>query len=106
MTIEWLDNAREDMLALFAWYEKKSSNIAVKMYNTIIDDVERLSQNPLMGRTEPLLEGLEYEFRTIVSTSRIYKIIYFIDHETVFISRIWDCRQKPSRMRNNILKNK
>lgn len=104
MTIKWLDNAREDMLSLFAWYEKKSLSAAVKLYNGIINDVDRLTNNPYMGRIEPLLEGLEYEFRTIVTSSRNYKVIYFIADDKIMISRVWDCRQNPSRLRRAILK--
>jgi len=54
-----------------------------------------LATQPYLGKVESLLEGLEFPFRSLVTKSGLYKIIYFIDGDTVYISRIWDCRQDP-----------
>ena len=43
MNIEWLNNAKTDLLTLFAFYESKSAIAAVKMYNGIIEEVEILA---------------------------------------------------------------
>ena len=95
MNIEWLNNAKTDLLTLFAFYESKSTIVAVKMYNGIIEEVEILATQPYLGKVESLLEGLEFPFRSLVTKSGLYKIIYFIDGDTVYISRIWNCRQDP-----------
>jgi len=99
MNIKWLDTSREDMVSLYAWYSKDSQRRAVKIYNGIIADVELIATNPGIGHIEPLLEGLEYEFRTFVAKSKNHKIIYFTDEDTIFVYRIWDCRQRPSKLR-------
>jgi len=104
MEIQWLDNAREDIISLYGWYARESLIAAANIYLGIMEDVDVLADNPRMGHPESLLEGLEYEFRTLLSSSRNHKIIYFIDEDTIFISRIWDCRQKPSRLRRGILR--
>ncbi len=96
MKIEWLDEAREDLISLYAWYARESYRAAQRYSKVILDDVKRLSGQPRLGHPEPLLDSLEYEFRTLVSG--IYKIIYFIDGDIIFIFRIWDCRQNPSRL--------
>ena len=106
MKIEWLDTSREDMFALYAWHSKESRRGAIKIYNGLIADVERIATNPGIGHIEPLLEGLEYEFRTIVAKSKNHKIIYFTDENTIFVYRIWDCRQSPSKLRRGFLKKK
>jgi plasmid stabilization system protein ParE len=106
MEIQWLDNAREDIISLYGWYAKENLTAVVKLYRSIIEDVGRLAFNPYIGHPEELLEGLEYEFRTLLCNSRNHRIIYFIDEDTVFISRIWDCRRRPSKLRQGILKKK
>lgn len=105
MKIEWLDTAREDILTIYNWYVRKSPKAATILCAGIIDSADVLIHNPRMGHPEPLLEGLEYEFRTLMSSSRHYRIIYFIDDDTVFIFRIWDCRQKPSKLRRTTQRN-
>lgn len=69
MTIEWLDEAREDMISLYAWYARESRRAARRYSKAILDDVKRLATQPRLGHPEPLLEGLEYEFRTLVTVS-------------------------------------
>ena len=78
MNIEWVDNAKTDLFDLFAFYESKNIAVAVKMYNGIIEEVEILSIQPYLGKVEPLLEGLEFPFRSLVTKSGIYKIIYLL----------------------------
>ncbi len=53
-----------------------------------------------------VLEGLEAEFRSLLSASRNYRILYFIDDDTAFIFRIWDCRQNPEKMKKSALKSR
>ena len=101
MKIEWLDTAREDLVAIYSWYAKESISAATKLFRQIVESVDVLADNPRMGHPEELLTGLEYEFRTIRTISRHYRIIYFIDVDTVFIFRIWDCRQNPQGLKKH-----
>lgn len=103
MKIKWLDTAREDLLAIYGWYVRENPTAAAKLCRGILKSVDALADQPRLGHAEPLLEGLDYEFRSFLSASRIHRIIYFIDGDAVFIFRIWDCRQNPGKLRKSAL---
>lgn len=99
MRIEWLSLAEDDISVIYAWYAQFSLKVAYKVVNSIVSDVELLSTQPRMGRKEMELEKkMGHEIRSFVTT-RDYKIIYVIKGDTIFISRIWDCRQNPNDLK-------
>jgi len=56
----------------------KSQKVALKIYNTIVLDVERLLDNPNIGVIEPLLKNIDkYNFRYMVTFNGLFKIVYF-----------------------------
>ncbi len=106
MKIEWLDTAREDLFSIYGWYAKESLEAATNLFRKIVESVDALCGNPRMGHREMLLEDFEYEFRTMLTVSRNYRIIYFLDEDTIFIFRIWDCRQNPRTLKERQVKRK
>ena len=58
---------------------------------------------PTMGKEEPLLAHRKKRYRSYVIT-RLSKMIYHVDGETVVIDVIWDTRQSPNRLANRLSK--
>lgn len=98
MEIKWLNNAKEDLLSIYSYYYAIRPEIAQRIYNNIILESGLLSEFPHLGKVEPLLNGLEMVFRSLVTEFGKYKIIYYIYQETIYISHVWDCRQNPDNI--------
>ncbi len=77
---------------------------AEKNHNRLLDGIERLAAQPLMGRVEPTLEHHPAGFRSLVIGKR-YKAIYIVKQDTVYIVDIWDCRRDPVRLVDEMMDN-
>lgn len=93
---------RKDELLTYGYKEfgRKSST---KLNNKIRDYAECLRDNPYMGKIEPLLEDSPRAYRSI-TIHKHYKLIYYIDGETVYITDVWDTRQEPKQLKNRLEK--
>ena len=95
MKIFWLELAEEDAEAIYQFYAKdKSVKAANKIYNDILDATDSLADFPQMASIEPELSDDEEESRSLV-VQRHFKIIYFIEYDSIYIAAIGDCRQNP-----------
>lgn len=100
MVLKWRPLANEQLKEIISYYRKvASSRVAKNIAGEIFDTADRLHAFPYLGAIEQNMEGLPYVFRSIVAYKH-YKIIYFIDVDTIHIFAIWDVRQNPQRMRN------
>ncbi len=52
---------------------------------------------PEMAAIEPLLLERQEQFRSLV-VRKNYKVVYYIQNTTVFITDIWNCRQDPDNL--------
>lgn len=59
----------------------------------------RLSSNPYLGKGEELLCTKGKVFRSLVEGH--YKIIYYIEFDTIIILAFFDCRQDPLKLSND-----
>lgn len=73
--------------------------MATKLRRSILKEADILTDFPCMAPVEPLIIGHKFTFRSLVIASGRYKLIYFIDKETVVITHVWDCRQNPEHIR-------
>jgi plasmid stabilization system protein ParE len=96
--IVWTDMAASDLQAIYEFYLQKSADVAVLIYNQILEEADILARFPEIAAEEPLLAGMEYVFRSLVIHSGIYKIIYFVDKKNVVITHVWDCRRNPATL--------
>lgn len=103
MKIVFLPLAKEQLLNVFDLIAIHSEKAAVKTYNNILDEIDRLIGFPKIAKVEEKLNDLDYEFRSLVVLRR-YKVVYFIKESTIFISMIWDCRMNPKDFRNKVVK--
>jgi len=102
MNVKWFPAAERDINGIYEYYATKSQRVATDLYNSILDDVDRLEINPYIAAIEPLLDENPKSYRSLITGKRKIKIVYYVENETVFISRIWDCRQNPKKLKNSI----
>ena len=67
---------------------------ADKFSNGILNTVELLALNPLMGEAEPKRIGTMKSYRSFVE-HRNHRIIYYVDKDTIHITDIWSNSQNP-----------
>ncbi|WP_293715333.1 type II toxin-antitoxin system RelE/ParE family toxin [uncultured Parabacteroides sp.] len=100
MQVIWSPDAEKELddlveYCLITFGKRTASNVyrQIKHYDTL------LTQNPLMGKHEILLEKYPQGFRSIVEHSH-YKLIYFIDKQNNIINivDIWDTRRAPESL--------
>lgn len=60
-----------------------------------------LSENPEIGRIEPLLADRTTEYHCLI-VSKHNKIIYRYNSKTVYVVDIWDMRRDPSYLASRI----
>ncbi len=77
---------------------------AARNHNKLLDGIERLVVQPLMGRVEPTLEHHPAGFRSLVIGKR-YKAIYIVKQDNVYVVDIWDCRRDPARLVDELTDN-
>ena len=60
-----------------------------------------LKTNPFLGQLEPLLINNPIEYRSILAT-RLNKIIYYVDGDTIRVADFWDCRRDPNYLATHL----
>lgn len=101
MQIEWTDEAKEQLDTIYLMYEDVNLTAAVNIRQSLILSVRQLVEFPQMAPVEPLLKRRKIKYRSLV-VGRLFKIIYSIDEETIYIVGIWDCRQDPKKLKEKI----
>jgi plasmid stabilization system protein ParE len=102
MKLDWSQEAIDNLNSVYDYYFIKSPTIARHIYNSIIDETERLLVNPLIGAVITELSDKKVKFRALVVVHGIFKIIYIVQGDNIYIYRIWDCRQNPKNLKNRI----
>ena len=99
--IQWSELAENQLKDIFNYYYLKASlRIAEKIVNNIIDRVSILYLNPLSGQREELLDEYPEEYRYLVEGN--YKIIYWKNNNLITIASVFDCRQNPEKMKDEL----
>ena len=105
MKVILLPKALDKLDEIFDWEATTNNeNFAVKIYNSILDELEILEKYPKIAAIEPILEDLPKQFRSLIIHKR-YKAVYYIEEqkETVLVATIWDCRQNPVNLQKEII---
>lgn len=98
MRIEWSDLAERQLRSIYDYYYLKASpRIAKRLTNKIVGKVSILEKSPYIGRKEELLINYPEGFRYLVEGN--YKIIYWVQEQTITIAAVFDCRQNPVKMK-------
>ena len=103
--ILWTDTAKMSLKLIFNYHKKNTnSSVAHKIRRQIFNDVKLIATGLFLCTKEPLLSDFETEYRFLIFKN--YKIIYFIDKDSVIISLIFDTRQNPQKLYDMINKQK
>jgi plasmid stabilization system protein ParE len=103
MQIEWTDEAKEQLHAIYLMYEDVNQAAAVNIRQSLVLSARQLVDFPQMAPIELLLKRRKREYRSLV-VGRLFKIVYTIDYETIYIVGVWDCRQNPKTLKSKIKK--
>lgn len=100
MKIAILPLAEADFDKIHIFYLEKNHTVAAKICNAILDEMEILEKFPKAGSVEPLLDGLPKIFRSLVVCNGLFKVIYFLEGEIIYVTHIWCCRQSPKELKS------
>jgi toxin ParE1/3/4 len=81
MTIQWTDNALNDLESIKAYIGKDSKYYSIQVVRSIISKVKTLEDFPKMGRIVP--EMNDRSIREVFSHN--YRIIYKFENDTIKI---------------------
>ncbi|MCD7971138.1 MAG: type II toxin-antitoxin system RelE/ParE family toxin [Candidatus Azobacteroides sp.] len=101
MKISWTKEAVEDLDIIYQYYKKISPVIADRIYDRIITEAEILMTFPEIASIEPLLADKKPLARSLI-INRIFKVIYYLAKDSIIITNIWDCRQNPELLKENL----
>ena len=88
--VKWWEIASNDLIQIYNYIYQDSIYYSMKTVNNIIDLVNHLEYSPYMGRKIP--EFNQENKRELIYKS--YRIMYKIEHNKVFIRRIWHSARK------------
>lgn len=100
MEIFWTDFAKRQIVEISEYYEiNAGEKVKDKVINMLLDSVEILIDFPESGTIEPMLSKLNQNHRFLLVGH--YKIIYRIIDISIYITDIFDVRQKPIKILRN-----
>lgn len=107
MKVIWLSSAEEHLDEIYNFLAQDNPSAAINIYNTIIEETDRLSIFPKMASLELSLEKENNSYRSLI-VNRTYKVIYRLDlkAELVIVVSVWDCRQDPEKLENKVTRKK
>ncbi|MCL2105110.1 MAG: type II toxin-antitoxin system RelE/ParE family toxin [Kiritimatiellaeota bacterium] len=97
MKITILDEAEQDLLNGFTFYESQESGLGDYFLNTLFGDIDSLK----------LYAGIHskvFGFHRLLSSRFPYAIYYSLHNETVFVIAVLDCRRNPVRAETRLKK--
>ena len=102
MEIIWERSAESKLEDIWLFIAKDSVRYADKTIYEIENLVKRLTDNPYQGQEEGNLIRYKLGHRYLIHTH--YKIIYRVFEDKIFISAIFDTRQRPSKLKRVVKK--
>ena len=74
----------------------QSENVAISIYNGILEDVTRLEDFPNIGTIERVPSS-QLTIRSLL-VFKNYRVYYFTEGEFVIIFSVWNCRRNPNEL--------
>lgn len=103
LIVEWSEQASSYLQKIFDYLKPVAGmRTASKVTGKIVKRTRILAENPLAGPCEELLRDASHEFRYLVEGN--YKILYYVTLEKAVIASIFDCRQNPKKMLEEVKK--
>jgi plasmid stabilization system protein ParE len=101
MRLIFTPEAADALNNIYEFIRLKNERAAVAIHNEIIDEIERLTIYPQIAPIEPTLAESVLAYRALV-VRRVYKVIYRIDGQKIYVVDIWDCRQNPESLKRGV----
>ena len=104
MNVKWSAVAVQDLDEIYDFYAEKSLQVAVNLYNSIIDEAEILKTHPYIAAVEPIFEDFPEVIRSLITCKGMFKVVYMIGNDMIYVFHVWDCRQNPKKLKESLLK--
>jgi len=95
MKIVILDEAEQDLLDGFTFYDSQECGLGDYFLNTLFGDIDSL-------RLYAGIHGKVFGFHRMLSSRFPYAVYYSVQGETAFVIAILDCRRNPSRAKTRL----
>ena len=98
MHVEFTDKAIAHLTAIIdSHLEYCGEKSAMKFSRQVDDKIQMLLKFPETGHLEPMLKSRKVAYRSKLINKR-YKMIYYINGDTIWVAAIWDMRMHPVRL--------
>jgi hypothetical protein len=98
MKLEILDLAKQDLIEGFQFYEQKEQGLGDYFLTHLFSDIERLR---ICGGIHPISY---HHYHRALSKRFPFAIYYTLEHGTVKVRSIIDCRRRPSWIQSHLKK--
>ena len=95
MKIEILEEAQQDLIEGFNFYERQSTGLGEYFVDSISSDIESLK---LYAGIHPWQHG----YQRVLSKRFPFAIYYFLKQDTVHVWAVLDCRQDPEKIMDRL----
>ena len=95
MKIQILDDAEQDLLRGFRFYEQQTSGLGDYFLDSLYSDIDSLH---LFAGIHPWYFG----YQRLLSKRFPFAVYYRIDDEIVRIRAVLDCRQDPTKIQDRL----
>jgi len=98
MTINWTHTAVKDLKKIYRFNQKiASKEVAQKIQKSIFSKTNTLHHGASLDQQEELLKQCPEGYRYLIDGN--YKIIYFTQEHTAWITYVFDTRQNPKKLK-------
>jgi len=102
MKIIWQNQAIAQRFSISEYIKNEFGMPTARKFNSeLIRCKTLIQQNPYIAPIEPLLSGMEKEYRSIL-INRLSKMIYFAEADKIYIVALWDTRRCPDAMKDDV----
>ena len=95
MKIEILEEAQQELIEGFNFYERQSTGLGEYFVDSISSDIESLK---LYAGIHPWHHG----YQRVLSKRFPFAIYYFLKQDTVHVWAVLDCRQDPEKIMDRL----
>lgn len=95
MKIEILEEAQQDLIEGFNFYERQSTGLGEYFVDSISSDIESLK---LYAGIHPWHQG----YQRVLSKRFPFAIYYYLQKDTVHVWSVLDCRQDPEKIMDRL----
>ncbi|WP_308553626.1 type II toxin-antitoxin system RelE/ParE family toxin [uncultured Mediterranea sp.] len=102
MVVVVRNGAKRQMREIFDYYRTVANRkVAQKIISKISETIDLLTVHSHIGVILPGHADLPFTYRSIVAHPH-YKVIYRVEDDKVIVISVWDCRQDPSGLDNEL----